>query len=515
VTVIRERPLTRATRNSLWVTTTPFILLAAAAVAVMWWVTAQGIGIDTDSITYVETADALRSGHGFVINSQRVTHYPPMYSLVLAALGVIVPDIWKAARWLHVILFATNVVLIGALGKVCTRSNAGGSLAMVVCFFAPIVYVHSVAWSEPLFITLSTLGILLLLRYMADRGRGNLYGASFGFGFAALTRYVGAAFIPVAAGYVLWSGLRNGERRLRDVAALMVIASLPLTVWALSNIVTAHSATGRELRVHLISPLWIVKNLAGGLHAFWFVIDMPVWLKGLECALIVGLVAAVLARSGLRRPWVNPHLNTWATSLCGLLAVSYLLFVLLSRLLFDAVIPLNTRILSPLLILVTMVLLAAAWSAKRLTSARVPWYAFVLILTGMCAANAVAAFASYSRAHREGIDFASLLWKASPAIRFVKTVPMDQAIYSNGADVIKLHTGRSARSLPERWSPYTEDPNVMFAKELSQLRRDIDEGTAVVVYFNTIDFRPHLARSEDINREARAKVADAAIFAAP
>jgi hypothetical protein len=488
-------------------------VLVVAAVIVMWWVTVQGVGIDTDSITYVDAAMAMRQGQGFAPYGERITHYPPLYPAVLAIAGYVESDLWKAARGLHIAVFATNVALIGALGRMATGSAVAGVMAGLVCFFAPVVYVHSIAWSEPLFITLTTLGTILLSRYFVDGRPSSLYGASVGFGLAALTRYVGLVFIPVAVGCTVTLGSRPVKRRLIDAAGLALVAGLPLSGWVLFNLVTANSATNRQLRLHTVSPIGIVSNLTGGLHRFWFVLDVPAYVKALEFGAILGLTAVVVVMASPRRLWVAAPLSMRTTVLCGLLAVSYMAFVIVSRLLFDAVVPLNTRILAPWLMLTSLLLLAVAWSAKHIASTRAPWYAFILLCSWVWVVNAAAAVSSYRKSAQDGIEFASRAWRASPAMAYIRSAPTNWTVYSNGADFVRLHTGRDARALPERWSPHTEDRNQTYDKEIHRVRAEIDAGTAIVVYFNDIDFRPHLARFEDVDRPVSKSFSEAVIVA--
>src|SRR3954452_16292113 len=76
------------------------IALGASGAAIAFYATKNGVGITYDSTVYVDAARHIAAGYGFTVNSGTqdsgpVTHYPPLYSLLLA--GLI-----KVSRWIHV-----------------------------------------------------------------------------------------------------------------------------------------------------------------------------------------------------------------------------------------------------------------------------------------------------------------------------------------------------------------------------------------------------------------------------
>ena len=130
-----------------------------------------GLGLSPDSVVYIGAARSLLTGHGFSLpgdpapfSFSPITHYPPLYSSLLALVGTLA-DPLDGAIWLNVAAFSTNNYVAGFLLFAVLGSwqlALLGSLFTLTAF--PLVQAHTMAWSEALFIMLEFLSILLLLR---------------------------------------------------------------------------------------------------------------------------------------------------------------------------------------------------------------------------------------------------------------------------------------------------------------------------------------------------------------
>ena len=148
---------------------TYFLLLfiAIAAGWTLWYVTPAGLGLTNDSAAYIGGARSLLAGTGYSdiwLDSTRepVTHYPPLLSLTLSGIGLLTSlDPYRAARALHIVLFAANTGLVGFLGWRMTRSQpAALLLALLFAANAQLLRIHAYVLSEPLFIFFSLLAFL-------------------------------------------------------------------------------------------------------------------------------------------------------------------------------------------------------------------------------------------------------------------------------------------------------------------------------------------------------------------
>src|SRR5688500_15482727 len=179
---------------------TTCVILGACAVlggGVLLHSSPWGLGLSPDSVVYIGAARSLLAGHGFSLPAESalfspITHYPPLYSLLLAVTGVVAADLLAGAIWLNVAIFSINIYLGGFL---LFAALGSWQLALLASLFTvtgfPLVQVHTMAWSEALFIMLELLSILLLLRYLETPRKRNLLMASAVAGLSLLCRYAG------------------------------------------------------------------------------------------------------------------------------------------------------------------------------------------------------------------------------------------------------------------------------------------------------------------------------------
>ncbi len=217
-----------------------------------------GIGITPDSTAYIGAARSLSMGEGLSTLSGHsaeltpLTHYPPLYSSVLALTGAVGTDLPSAARWLNALFFGANIFLVG-LG---IRSYARHSFwlpmfgSFLVLTAPDIARMHSLALTEPLFLVLTMIGLLYLAMYIKGYQRQFLLVSSSAVALAFITRYVGLATV-LAGGFVLltFDG-RNLRRRLTDLVIFGVIACTPMGVWAIRNRLVVGGTTDRQFVFH-------------------------------------------------------------------------------------------------------------------------------------------------------------------------------------------------------------------------------------------------------------------------
>jgi hypothetical protein len=132
----------------------------------------------------------------------------------------------------------------------------------------------------------------------------------------------------------------------------------------------------------------------------------------------------------------------------ALLAACYLGLVLASRLIADPGIPLDDRMMAPLLVLLEIAIVlvvALAWRAWP-----VPARAFVVLLVALWwgAALRVSA-ASVRYAVRTGNDFAEDCWRNSPLVAWVRANGSGHALFTNVPEPLYFHAGRLSHELPD------------------------------------------------------------------
>ncbi|MGA9533185.1 MAG: hypothetical protein WBR18_10760, partial [Anaerolineales bacterium] len=147
--------------NVRWQPGLPDFVMFLAAVLLIIVSTPWGIGVGYDSTFYLSAADGVRAGQGLARMDPNggwipLTHFPPLYPLVVAGWGAItsVPSP-VAARALSVLVFGLNVLLAAGAVRAWSGSLSAGWMAGAWFLISPIVFErHLWAMSESLYFTL-------------------------------------------------------------------------------------------------------------------------------------------------------------------------------------------------------------------------------------------------------------------------------------------------------------------------------------------------------------------------
>src|SRR5947199_2924884 len=96
------------------------VFLGVAGALIILLMTPHGVGITPDSTVYLDAAASLSRGAGLNVWSNAgeltpLTHYPPLYSSLLALLGKAGATLEVSARLLNAILFAITILLVGLI----------------------------------------------------------------------------------------------------------------------------------------------------------------------------------------------------------------------------------------------------------------------------------------------------------------------------------------------------------------------------------------------------------------
>ena len=233
-----------------------FVILSGCFASIlMFWVTTCGPGVSPDSVTYIETARSLLAGNGFYAYGQPMTQHPPLYPLLLCLGGFFLHgDVLQAARILCALFYGANVLLLGSAVFACTKRSlpCDGLYRVRFLASAPIMIIHSMAWSEAPFIMFTLASFMLLSFYVVHPSLYLLIAASLSVGLSIVTRYVGITLYPSLAFAVLFFGKRSSKRKIIDILIASIVALLPIILWFYRNIAITGNASNRELSIHVI-----------------------------------------------------------------------------------------------------------------------------------------------------------------------------------------------------------------------------------------------------------------------
>lgn len=373
----------------------PAVLVLLALLLVGAHTAVHGLAISMDSLSYLEAARHLVSGHGLVTGDfeltgperQPLTLWPPLYPLLLAPLqwlaGLIGEPLERVAIPLNAVLLGISMLLTSHL--VADHHGRWPALAAAVALalLPATQVVYSYAWSETLFMPLVLAAYLCLARYLADPGRGArrwLPTAALLLGLACGVRYAGLGFLPALLLAVVLFPMLPVARRMRHALLALALALAPLLPVLLRNLALTGTLSGGERGLPEFRLASDVAHLGRLLYADVFGLPTPL------SVLLLLTLTWLLTRLVLRRSAANPPSPESADGLWlpVLWTASYLGFLLLSRNLQE--VDLDSRMLSvvmPYLLLIGLALhRRAAVSAGRI-AASLPllvWLAGTLVV---------------------------------------------------------------------------------------------------------------------------------------
>lgn len=433
------------------------LALALAAGSAVFAATRRGVGVTPDSSVYLSVAENLRRDQGVTVPFRyyplgdagigtpppgrveplpsRLTHYQPLLPWVLSAAG---------PRTVNAVSTALTVFVVGVAVYSFTASFAAGmTAAVVVGASVEVLSLSARVWTEPLFIMLTMVALVLLSLHLERSKAVFLVVSSSAMALATLDRYAGVA--AVLTGLILL------RRRPRQALVLAAISGVPVVAWLLYN----GGSTNRAPAFHLRTGA--AKEALSTVATWVLPADLPgpvQWAAGL--ALGAGLFL-LLARA---RPSGFPLVVL-------IFAVVYAVVLVLTALFLDASTSLDSRLMSPLFVSLAVVLVCVT----RVKGVLIAMAVLTLARGGLWLAQD----------HPKVLEYAGP-WRESPVLNAARQLPATQVIYSNAPDAMWAVNGRSVSTIPEKFDFATTRPNLRFNEQMSEMIQTLRSRQGVVVY---------------------------------
>ncbi|MGQ9684667.1 MAG: hypothetical protein ACUVX9_19265, partial [Anaerolineae bacterium] len=483
-------------------------LCVLAGVGMLALATRHGVGLGSDSALYLAAAGNWLRGLGLSWvrgggEATLVTHYPPLYSLLLAGLQMLrVPQL-DAARAVNLTFFAVSGIAVGALAARLTGSRMLGLVGLgLFLFCGEVIQVHSWAMSEALYIGLASIGAVVVSLYLRNRRAWSLVAAAVALALATMTRYVGLS-LPLAAALAIASddlGVRS--RPLRNAGIFLALSMAPAVLWLGWSAVWAGSPGGRV-------PGWslaILPELARQVTSTvlnWFLPLRLVRLLDafppagvmLAAAALACLLALWLVRRGrlVRGDHSISHGEVLLPNLWALLHIGGLLAAAVFTFPETHV---NERTLSPaypFLVIALLVLAGSLWrSRKWLLRAMLVAAIFLLIRN-----KVVYAYWVVHGLQQDGQRYASAAWRASPTIAALRELE-PPLIYTDDIAAVYLLAERYSYNIPRRLDAITGEPLHTYPADLETMRQRITSQGGVLVLFDLQHIPADMAPPEDL-----------------
>jgi hypothetical protein len=468
------------------------IIIGACVAIMMYWVTDQGIGISSDSIIYIDTAKSLLAGNGFYPANKPLTHFPPLYPLMIAGAGFFYNgDLIQATRLLGIIFMGANIILVGIAMQLCSGKNMAAVGAIMLFFLSSVMIfeVHTWALSEPPFLTFSLTALIILSFYVLNPKLYLLIAASISIALGIITRYIGIILVPVMVLTIFIFDNRPLKDRLKNIFLATIIASLPLGIWVIRNLGVADTAANRTLAIH---PPEIKKLLCIGdtLYSFILPVSIPIWTKILILGIVTAYFVTVIVLLYNNKYFNNDiNLNIIIPLVLIIFSVIYLLFIIVSISLFDASTPLDYRILAPILLVFLIIIISLSWSLSKVLDNKIIWQIFLSFFFLLIILNCPRTVLRAVYIHNHGLGYNSLEWRNSKIIAYLGDFMDNRKIYSNDRLSLWFLLRKESSLIPRKFSPDTLLINHNFQDNLDKMFKECRDGEAIIVYFNKIQRR--------------------------
>ena len=430
------------------------------------WTQPAGPGLDPDAVQYIAAAKSLASNGTLEVpddgwentdSVEPLTHFPPGVSTVLAGPVALGADAVQAARVLNGVAALVLVALVFMLVSWAEGRAAGTVAAIAVAVTPAVASVFLDVLSEPLFFAVTATALACMIWRPRSPILAGIAAAA-----AALVRYAGVSIIAAAG---VWSLLLPGtlRDRIRRAVTAGVPGAIALGSWTIRTRLETNGEGIRRLSVYgQIAP-----TLREGLRtlAGWSAPLVDGAWRAIP-AVIVVCALMVLTRDALRRWAVRDRALGDRPAPAGdgrersrrivaatlVTAACYLAVVVSARLFADPNIPLDERLLAPLMLLLTVPVVVVASNGWRVWRRSARIVAAVLFVT-WAGASAWATAQEGAYAVETGNDYADQSWFGSPLIAWVRGHGAGRELYTNYPTALYFHANRFSRALPDASRP--------------------------------------------------------------
>lgn len=448
--------------------------------------TARGIGLSPDSMQYLAASESAVRGDGLVTIAWEgeptpLTHFPPAYPLLLAAAARGGWSVTEFARWFNVALFALTIVLASVITRrVAPESSWAVPLAALTFAMAhDLVVAHSMAWTEPLYLTLTLAGVLALGSAIKQRSLAWLAIAAAVAGLAALVRYVGVANVGLVALAALFWWPAPLRQRVRAASIGAIIAASPLlTVLAISSGSGDAPVANRQLLWHPLgaTDLWMGAAVVGK----WVSpLSDANYITAAWLAALLGLVAFVVAaRARAQTSLAEPRLaERPLVRMLALYAAMYLTVLVATMTFADAQTLFDPRLLVPML--AVAIIIGVVWlSRSSALGSRVRLATWsILALVVLAELSRLLPWMLAANVH--GLALRRLDPSDRAVVAATQGLTQSARIYSNRPYFLRAQTKRAVAGIPRERDPNTLLPN---ARLVQQVRAICDSAASKPTY---------------------------------
>jgi 4-amino-4-deoxy-L-arabinose transferase-like glycosyltransferase len=335
--------------NSKFIYLLLFLLAILSGWIYFWATELNGIGLKTDSIAYLWGAENISKGQGFVVfdafaNIRHITHWPPLYSALIAIpIYIFGISAEASAIWLGIFLTFSTFFLLGLLLHRFTNQSFFYTIfGLVLLAFSPIFWqTYLYAMSEPLFIVLVLATIYFFYEYWTTGKTQALIWTGIFLGVGLLARYAALYLVFVIFVYVLFESKHSFRETIKKLFILGLPSFMPVLAWSLRNYFVKQTFTNRSINLEPLLSAEIENFLVQANSWFAPIIKYGrIALTLLPVLFFVGVILVAIMIHLSQRTRELPPRNSIFYFLVFCLG-SYSAFIIFSRLFVDSAIPIH------------------------------------------------------------------------------------------------------------------------------------------------------------------------------
>jgi hypothetical protein len=425
--------------------------------------------------------------------------FAPLYPLVISLAGFVGVDLVLATRLLNSSLFGLLIILICVLIHSLTHSLILSASVGVFTLTSPLLIdMFTSAMSEPLFLILELLGLLLLIFFLVSDKRWALIIASILIGLASLTRYSGVAGI-ISGSICLMMLLRvPWKQRFSSIMIFITVSGLPFALLLRRLVSNPPSQDPFQANIS-IGQFWTITGpfRATLIDLLWNLFSFPAQLisftyrEKLFILIVFSLLFTLFlwwARSKAQRIVINKrltHSRLILISVMSIFIVVFIAFLMFAYVYYEPRLHLDSRQLSPTLLPLAIILLTSTlemaehFLKRRLSNLVIAFLALLIIAFSIPKSVQVVVELNAS-----GIGYAGKEWGSLAVIQEIKKIPSSVPIITNKTDPMHFYTGRMPYDIPELRGPDPLKDFIRFGDDLKDGVQMIfrEEGAALVIF---------------------------------
>ncbi len=445
----------------------------------------HGAGVTSDTASYFAVADHLLEGEGFTrYDGEAYTSWPPLFPLLITGTQVLGLENATAARWINALVFGLIIFVASRWSLRHLESRFLGVTASLLFLFAyPILRVSLMAWTEPLFVLLSTIFLILLSQDPRERKSSHFAWLVITASLAWLDRYVGITLVGTGFIMLLLEKEDGFVRNLGRAVLFGFLSTLLPLAWIIRNL----ALTGAPAGERSPSTFSFIFNLQSAIkQTGWWII--PERLGGMISTL--GLLAIVLLLVWVSLRWrrggEGPRRDLRVFALFSAIYLSFLLYTS-SRYAFEVI---HSRYLiplyPPLFFLLFRSLDPMLSQAKKSFAARVIMLLMSVWLLYPAAQSAVIV----KQARAEGlINYSRDSWRASDLAMKMAESPPEGLCFSNQSEALYILAGVEAHRSPRTtYHPTSQTPTGELDSFAEYLMGD---EPVFLIWFDAVSPHPH------------------------